>query len=224
MSAELARFDISQTSTLQAVATEDEQLLIQDLQKRVDAALGEAEDDPAVVEASATHRNAEEAVRRLQSAGRILNDHAKALREQIAASAGRAIEKLIESAAEGKPDYAQLSGLAAIEHKDRITGRAIERLVEHLTPLAQIARLRAESHALLTRAKAVERIAQQRAERVLNQLRDAVSDEVVLPVDMSKGVSGALLAQAAEMKRMAVESSAEADRLEKWYMDRNRKD
>jgi hypothetical protein len=224
MSAELARFDISKTSTLQAVATEDEQLLVQDLQKRVDDAVAEADADPAVVQAVGAHSEAENAVRRFQSAGRILNDQAKALREQIAAAAGRAIGKLIESAADGKPDYAQLSGLAAIEQKDRITGKAIERLVEHLTPLAQIARLRAESHALLTRAKAVEHIAQQRAERVLQQLREAVSDEVVLPVDMSKGVSGALLAQAAEMKRVAVESSAEADRLEKWYMERNRKD
>ncbi len=224
MSVELARFDISKTSTLQAVAIDDEQLLVQDLQKRVDEALAEVNGDHAVVEAVAAHRTSEDAQHRLQSASRLLNEQAKVLREQIAASSGRAIEKLIESAAEGKADYAQLSGLAAIEHKDRITAKAIERLVEHLTPLAQIARLRAESHALLTRAKAVERIAQQRAERVLNQLRDAVSDEVVLPVDMSKGVSGALLAQAIEMKRVAVESSSEADRLEKWYMERNRKD
>jgi hypothetical protein len=146
------------------------------------------------------------------------------LREQMAAASGRAIEKLIASAAEGKPDYAPLNALTSIEQKDRITGKAIERLVEHLAPLAHVARLRAESHALLSRAKAVERIAQQRAERVLSHLREAVSDEVVLPVDMSKGVSGALLTQAAEMKRVAVASSSEADRLEKSYMDRNRKE
>jgi hypothetical protein len=100
----------------------------------------------------------------------------------------------------------------------------LERLVEHLTPLAQIAQLRAEAHALATRGRALERIAHERAEKVLSQIREAVSEEMVLPVDMSKGVAGALLSRAGQIKRRGIEISVNADRLEQWYMDKNRKE
>jgi hypothetical protein len=69
------------------------------------------------------------------------------------------------------------------------------------------------------RARAIEGAAQQRAERVLSQLRDAVSDEIVLPVDFSKGVSGALMSNAAELKRLAREAAENAARIEKTYME-----
>jgi len=55
---------------------------------------------------------------------------------------------------------------------------------------------------------------------VLQQLRGAVSQEMVLPVDMSKGVAGALLARAAGLKRCAVQISENADRIESSYRDR----
>ena len=67
----------------------------------------------------------------------------------------------------------------------------------------------------MTRARALEQVAQERAEKLLGQLRDAVSEEVILPVDLSKGVAGALLAQASEYKRRAVQLSEHADGLEK---------
>ena len=57
-------------------------------------------------------------------------------------------------------------------------------------------------------------------EKVLEQLRGAVSAEMVLPVDMSKGVAGALLARAAGLKRLAVQISENADRIESSYRDR----
>ena len=84
-----------------------------------------------------------------------------------------------------------------------------------MLPLALWARLREESHAAITRARALEGIAQERAERVLDQLREAVGEEMVLPVDLSKGVSGALLAQAAELKNRALQLSRNADSIEK---------
>ena len=52
---------------------------------------------------------------------------------------------------------------------------------------------------------------------MLEQLRGAVSEEMVLPVDMSKGVAGALLARAAGLKRLAVQVSENADRIERGY-------
>ena len=44
--------------------------------------------------------------------------------------------------------------------------------------------------------------------------------QMVLPVDMSKGVAGAILARAKELKRRAVQLSTEADGLERKYQDR----
>jgi hypothetical protein len=127
---------------------------------------------------------------------------------------------MIQSAAEGKPEFGKLGDLTAIEARNRHTGRALERLVEHLIPLAQVAQLREESHELMTRARAIEKVAQQRAEKVLGQIREAVSEEIVLPVDMSKGVAGALLARAGELKRLAIQQAENADRLEKLYTAR----
>jgi hypothetical protein len=72
----------------------------------------------------------------------------------------------------------------------------------------------------MTRARAIEKIAQERAERILGQIREAVSEEMVLPVDLSKGVAGALLAHASELKKLAVQQSENADRIEKSYLTR----
>ena len=127
-----------------------------------------------------------------------------------------ALDAVIQSAANAeKLDFKAFSALAVLENQIRQARHAIERLVERLIPLAQWARLREESHAAITLARALEGIAQERAERVLDQLREAVGEEMVLPVDLSKGVSGALLAQAAEYKHRALQLSANADSIEK---------
>ena len=109
----------------------------------------------------------------------------------------------------------QSTEVLALEHRARYLSRALERLVETRLPLARIAHLREESHAGMVRAKALEQVARERAEKLLGQLRDAVSEEVVLPVDLSKGVAGSLVAQAAEHRRRAVAISENADQLEK---------
>jgi len=218
-------FDLMDTPTLQAVATADERVLVRDLDKRVEEALKLAEEQSEVAEAAEAQREAEARSDGLQAATRALNQEAKSLRQTVAAAVEKSIEGLIESAiATGTPDFGKSRELAALEHNDRMVSRALERLVEHLSPLAEIAKLRSEAHTLAARGRALERIAHDRAEKVLSQLREAVSEEMVLPVDMSKGVAGALLARAGEIKRRAVEISANADRLEHWYMDKTRKE
>ena len=158
----------------------------------------------------------------MQKAERVLSQFAKQSRDRISAIIETALEAIVESAvSSGEPDFKKLKELATIETQSRYASRAIERLVEHMLPLALIARLREESHALLTKAKAVERMAHERAEKVLEQLRDAVTEEMILPVDMSKGVAGALLAHAAGLKRRAIQISESADRIERSYCDRN---
>jgi hypothetical protein len=46
----------------------------------------------------------------------------------------------------------------------------------------------------------------------------------VLPIDMSKGVAGALLAHAGGLKKLAVQQAENADRIEKAYTARATKE
>lgn len=213
-------FDIVRTPTLQVVATPDERQLADDLQKRVDEAISLAEAQPEVLAAAMEQQVAEERLARLQKAERVLNQYARESREKMAAMEQAALEAIVESAAAaGKPEF-RLNDLAALERHNRYTSRAIQCVVENWIPLAQVARLREESQAVIAKNRALEQIAQERAEKVLGQLREAVTEEMVLPVDMSKGVSGALLAQAAGLKHYAQQLAAEADELERSHRKR----
>jgi hypothetical protein len=217
-------FHITETTTLHFVATGDEQQLSQDLQTRLEESLGQAEEQAEVIAAVEAARATEDRLQRMRKAERALHQYAHESNTEMAALSDKALGTVIESAAEGKPSVTRLGELMAIEAQIRYTGRALERLVEHLIPLAQVAHLRADSHELLTRARAIEKIAQERAERVLGQLREAVSEEMVLPIDMSKGVAGALLAHAGGLKKLAVQQAENAERIEKAYTARAAKE
>lgn len=215
-------FDLARTPTLEAVATADEQALAQDLHKRAEEAVAAAEAREDVTQARASHRKAEDRLARLRKAERALASYTKELREQSAAAEQAAMEAVIESAsAERKIDFRKLDSLTGLENQNRIATRAIEHMVEKMIPLAHLASLRAESHALMTAARAIEQTAQERAQKVLGALRDAVSEEMVLPVDMSKGVAGALVAHAAGLRRCAVQISESADEMERAFEKRS---
>ncbi len=217
-------FDIAKTPTLQAVATQDEQALAADLQKRVEEAIATADATDEVIAAAAAHREAEDRLSRLRKAERVLTAFAKSAREQSAAAAESVLNGLVESAISAeKLDFKTLGALVAMEHRTAFTMRAIERLVEKSIPLALIAALREESHALSARARAAEKVAQERAKKILDQVRGAVTDEMVLPIDLSKGVSGALLAHASGLRKLAMQISTNADNLERSYTERERK-
>lgn len=223
-------FDIARTPTLEAVANADGQVLAQDLQQRVVEALSAAEKQPEVAAATESQRAAAEHLEKLRTSQRVLNQYAKDARERLAKTSQAAIDAIIQSAAvldrPGKPaklDFGRLAELATGEDHNRYASRALERIAEHSIPLAQIANLRGESHAMLAKVRAIKRMAQERAEKVLLRLRDAVTEEMVLPVDLSKGVVGALLAQADGLKRRAVQISESADEFERSYADRQRR-
>jgi hypothetical protein len=214
-------FELSQTPTLEAVSTDDEKVLAQDIQTRVAEAVTQAEAQPEVAAAIGASKAAADQLAKFRGAERSLHQLAKEAREKLEQTGQSALDALVEAAATGtKPDWKRAGETAAIEDQIRFAGRAIERLAEHTIPLAHIASLREESHALSARARALEAVAQERAEKVLGQIRAAVSDEMVLPVDMSKGVAGALLARAKEWKGLAVRLSTEADELERKYESR----
>jgi hypothetical protein len=213
-------FDLAATPTLQAVASDDEQQLGEDLRARFESATREAEEQPEVVEASQQEQQSREALSRLRKAERALSQFTKEAGEKAASLREQSLDALIASACDGEPEFKTLRELAVLDHQCRQASRAIERLVEYLIPRAQWSHLRAESHSAYARSRALEQIAQERAERVLAQLKDAVSEEVVLPVDLSKGVSGALLAYAAEHKARAVQIASAADEFEAKYLTR----
>ncbi len=215
-------FELSQTPTLEAVATSDEELLAQDMQARVAEATKQAEAMPDVAAAMEGAHNAAALLAKLRGAERGLHQVAKDGRARLELAGQTALDALVEAAASGKkPDWTKAAEASAIEAQIRYTGRAIERLAEHTIPLAQIAGLREEAHSLEAQARAYEAIAQERAESVLGKIRAAVSDEMVLPVDMSKGVAGALLARAKDLRSRAVQFATEADGLEKKYESRS---
>jgi len=210
-------YHLSQTPTLQAVAHGDEALLAQDLEARVEEAVRLADAAPEVAAALEAQAAAAEKFARLRTAERELNRQSKEARE-LAATLGLAVlDALVEGGATELKIFARA---AAVEDRVRFTGRAIERLAEHQVPLALIGSMREEAHALVAQSRALERVAQERAEKVLGQMRAAVSEEMVLPVDMSKGVAGALLARAAALKTRAVRISEQADDMERTYQDR----
>ncbi len=218
------RFDLSKTPTLHAVTHADEQALAENLHQRVVEGVAQAEATPEAVEAEQVRAAAQQNLENTRRAERTLSALARTLNDQMSAATDEAISTFIETAAAGvKPDLKKLSAIAALETQGRLVTRAIERLVEHLIPLAEIGHLRADSHAKLAGSRALEVIAQQRAEKLLGQLRHAVAEEVVLPVDLSKGVAGALLARAADLRRRAIEASTNADRLEESYRETHQK-
>ena len=208
---------------LEAVATGDEALLAQDLQARVEDAVKEAGSSPEVAEAVAAQAAAAERLAKLRVAERELNRQSKEARERAGVLGQAVLDALVEAAssgAHGAVDLKTFARAAAVEDQIRFTGRAIERLAEHQIPLAEIGSMREEAHALLAESRALERLAQERAEKVLGQIRAAVSEEMVLPVDMSKGVAGALIARAAALKSRAVRMSEQAGRMEQAYQER----
>ena len=217
-------FDLVRTPTLHAVTHADEQARASDLNQRVAEAIAQAHSTQEATEAEQARASAQQNLENTRRAERALSELARTLSEQTAAAADEAVVAMIESAAAGaKPEIKKLGAIAALETQGRLVSRAIQRLVEHLIPLGLVAHLRAESHAKLAVSRSLEQIAQERAEKLLGQLRHAVAEEVVLPVDLSKGVAGGLIAHATDLKRRAIEASANADRLEELYRETSQK-
>ena len=214
-------FHLSQTPTLEAVSTDDQKLLAQDMQVRVAEACSQAAAIPNVAAAIHEAEKAASEFARLRTAERALHDLAKESRGKLDLVCRSSVDALIDAAAKGsKPDWKKLGETAVIDDQLKSIGRALEHLAEHLIPLAHIGSLREEAHSLEAQTRALQGIAQERAQKVLGQIREAVSDEMVLPIDLSKGVAGALLARAKELMERAVRFASEADDLEQNYRDR----
>ena len=164
-------FELSQTPTLEAVATDDEKILAQDMQARVAEAAAQAETQSDVASAMQCARDAAAQLGKLRGAERALHQIAKEAREKLEHAGQAALDALVEMAASGaNPDWKKTGEAAGLEHQIRYAGRAIERLAEHTIPLAHIASLREEAHSLAAQARAIADMQAQMA-----QLMDAAT-------------------------------------------------
>ena len=76
---------------------------------------------------------------RVMSAAAVLWPSPMPSRERMAELSAKALETLVEAAASGKKlEFKKLDEMAAGEAQIRALGQAIERLTEHLIPLAQV--------------------------------------------------------------------------------------
>ncbi|MEQ1886333.1 MAG: hypothetical protein ABL967_14810 [Bryobacteraceae bacterium] len=209
-------FEISRTPTLEAVATGDDLQLETELKARTAAVIEEADQQGDVRAAAEMLAASRERLVHLRRAERRLSEYGKEVEEKVTALRESALDALIATAVAGeKPEFKPLTEVGTWESRARAISRAIQRLVETLLPVAEWTALREESHWMMAKSRALEQMAQERAEKLLGQMRDAVMEEMVLPVDLSKGVSGALLGQAAELRSRAIQISENADRIEK---------
>jgi hypothetical protein len=120
-------FYLAETPTLEAVATEDERELAQDLKARVAEAVEQAESHTAVGEAAARSSR-----RRIVWSGCGPRNARSPAREGIARvgveTSAKALEGLVEAAAPGKLEFKKLDELAAGEAQIRTLGLALEKL------------------------------------------------------------------------------------------------
>ena len=210
-------FDLARTPTLEAVATKDQQTLAQDLQKRAEESIAAAEARPEAIDARTAQQRTEDRLNRLRKAERALSAYAKDSREQMAAMESRR-SKRWSNPRRQKQNRFQKTGRARDDREPES-----RRVAGHRAPDRRTDSPRADLESAGGSARddgggaGGRRIAQVRAEKVLNVLRSAVTDEMVLPVDMSKGVAGALVAHAGRLKKRAVEISDNADHMERTY-------
>src|SRR6185503_17252734 len=95
-------YHLSQTPTLEAVASGDEKLLALDLQARVDEAVKQAEGSPAVVQAAEAQAAAAERLTRLRAAERELNRQSREARDRSAKLVQALLDTLVENAGSGE--------------------------------------------------------------------------------------------------------------------------
>jgi hypothetical protein len=187
--------------------------------RRVDA-------DPTVVEAWTAFENAEARQDELDGALSALNVRYSEIDKWLKDIAPAYVEELIKSAASGgrRPDQKVAGQIIDRENEVRLLVRAVQRIVEHLKPTAQIARLWAEAAHQFARAKVLDRLAHERAQRLLDSLSAAVSEEGVVQVDAKAGVSGLLLGMASEARTTAHGHERLAKELQEKYNEQTRKD
>jgi|GEM_PF-6483545 len=127
----------------------------------------------------------------------------KRIAEVSAAIASRSETGELAWATGGEFDATSLDSLMLLEAEHRLLTRANRRLIERLTPAAEIEGLRASARHLLAQASALRAEAQRRIARTAELMAEAAEFEGRLEFDPAQTLSGALIAHAEELEKQA---------------------
>src|SRR6478752_5813930 len=110
-------FHLSQTPTLEAVSTDDDARLAEDLQARVAEAVAQAEAAPNAKTAAESSQAAAANLDKLRTAERSLHHWAKEARTKLDEIGKASMDSLVEAAAKGaKPEWSKAEDATAIEN------------------------------------------------------------------------------------------------------------
>lgn len=213
--------DLRQTPTLQLSGPGAAEAITEKLKVE----LSRVEQDERVIAARAALKEAETVVDRTQRAMRVINERAGELSKFLGNVAVTYVDSLIQSAANGgkRPDSKISTRLIDAENEHRLSVRAIGRIAEHLIPQAEIAKLRAEAALEQVRAFVMDRLANERGQRLIAAMGPAVAEEVSVQVDTKGGVAGMLLDLASAARKNAYTRDKLADEAQEKYDEGQRK-
>ena len=169
---------------------------------------------PAVTEAREAYEAASARVSKLHAAHGAMNRRGTELFDAVVAAKDALEGGLIEQFAEsGKPvDASALFTryIVAQGERDALI-RALARLAEHVTPLAEIANLRAEAAVFMARAAHLKGIVEDRIKKTAELMREAAEFEGGLVMDTRSTLSGQLQAFAETLEGRSVQAACTAD-------------
>jgi len=195
------------------------------LTEKLRGELSRVDQDEAVIAARISFEAAEATVERTKRAMLVINDRAGELTKFLSDIAITYVDSLIESAANGgkRPDPKISTQIVNAENEHRLSVRAIGRIAEHLIPLSEIAKLRAESDFERLRAFVMDRLANERGQRLIEAMGAAVAEEVSVQVDTKGSVAGMLLELANAARKKANGLDKWADELQEKYNEAQEK-
>jgi hypothetical protein len=198
----------SNTEAVEVSHFSSEREVQQELVAKVQEIVEQAQESAEVSEARRANGVAEMEVNRLRGAHRELLGRSKKLREDSQSVAGRLESALIDG---GELTATQLDNLVRLEADQRATMRAVERIVERLTPAAEMAHLEAAAALFLAQARELRRVADERIRHTARLMADAAQHEGEIVFDPRKTVSGLLTLHAEELERRAADHLRWAD-------------
>jgi len=177
----------------------------------------------SVREAREKHETAVDRLAKLQAAYFQINKRGKALGDRVTAARAALEDGIIESYIGGESvDAAALfMEFTAAQGESGALTRALERLCMHVTPLAEIARLKAEADLLTARGAELKRIATERITKTAEMLRDAAEFESGLTIDTRSTLTGKIMDYAASLVGQGARSASQAQEQEIAYRRAN---
>ncbi|MGA2115438.1 MAG: hypothetical protein ABSH56_11900 [Bryobacteraceae bacterium] len=174
------------------------------------AICAEVEAVDSVREAREKNETTTDRVVKLKHAHSLMNARCAALFEHIAAVRDKLDTGLVDQYAGGGAPVdaaALILDLTAAQGERDALMRALARLVQHVTPLATIAQMKAEAALFSGRADQLKRIANDRIARTAELLRGAAEFESGLTIDTRSTLSGFILGYAEELAARSNELS-----------------